>query len=301
MSALTSGIMLYQWRRIDGHEQQRFWRLYGWFCALILCGSCVGMVTWTAWMHVIVNLLSGNDPTALAAGGPRRFQRLLFWAAASRWRVVYVMSYAIEFLCLSVAKLMVLERMSLFAGQRSRRWFIGARVVLAAVVAANLAGVAGNIAAAVNYERAALIEIAASEVWAVNNSVVGQQIELDASVVTQHAHFVASVQEFCEVAVLIIIVLSFVFVGAACARRVAEALSSLAAGAALAQGQHLRRQIVATTSVVFAAFLLRSAYSIMSAVSNKLQARSQLISQHIAALMQYHRTHRHRFRARAMQ
>jgi hypothetical protein len=182
-------------------------------------------------------------------------------------------SYAIEFLCLSAAKLMVLERMSLFAGQQSRRWFIGARVVLAAVIAANVAGVAGNIAAAVNYDRAASIEIAASDVWAVNNSVVGRQIELEANVVTQHAHFVASVQEFCEVAVLLIIVLSFVFVGASCARRVAFALSSLAAGAALAQGQHLRRQIVTTTSVVFAAFLLRATYSIWSAVASKLQAR----------------------------
>jgi hypothetical protein len=271
--------MLYRWRRIDTDKRQHFWRLYGWFCGLIMCGSCVGAVTWAAWLQVIVSLLSGNDPTPLAAGGPRRFQRLLFWAAASRWRVLYVVSYAIEFLCLSVAKLTVLDRMSTFAGQLSKRWSGAGRAVLIAVSVGNVAGLAGNIAAAVQYERAASIEIAASEVWAVNNSVVGRQIEADATRAIQHAHFIASFQEFCEVAVLLLIVLSFVVVGAACARRVASALSALAAGSALAgsalvEGRHLRLQILATTAVVFTAFLLRSIYSLMSALANKLQVEN---------------------------
>jgi hypothetical protein len=52
------------------------------------------------------------------------------------------------------------------------------------------------------------------------------------------------VHSFCEVAVLLIIVLAFAVVGVACARRVAAALSPLSglgpAGGAIAAGRQLR-------------------------------------------------------------
>jgi hypothetical protein len=64
LSALASGIMFARWRRIDGEQTRREWRLYGWFSALMLCSSCVGAVSWTAWMQTIVNLSNrANDGT----------------------------------------------------------------------------------------------------------------------------------------------------------------------------------------------------------------------------------------------
>ncbi len=57
MSAVAGGRMLYLWWRMD--EDGRFlrvWSLYGWFCGLMVCGSCFGAVTWTARMMNLGNL-----------------------------------------------------------------------------------------------------------------------------------------------------------------------------------------------------------------------------------------------------
>ncbi len=267
--------MFYLWRRVNSDERSRLWWLYGWFCGLMLCGSCIGTVTWAAWMQVIVNLLSGNDPTPVADGGPPRFKRLLFWASASRWRAVFVVTYAFEFLCLSVAKLMVLDRLLVFSGNKSRRWVMCGRIIIASVVAANLVGLAGNIAAAVNYERAASFEFAASNEYAVDNGGVGKHLEADGDNVVQLAHYIKSVQAASEVAVLLAIDAAFVVVGVACFRRMRHAVSGHTNNPAIQRiHSRLQLQIVGTTVVVFVAFLLRSVYATMSAVANKLQDTS---------------------------
>ncbi len=77
-------------------------------------------------------------------------------------------------------------------------------------------------------------------------------------------------QSFCEVALLLIIILAFAVVGIASACRVSSALRDMndEHGAA---GRQLRRQIVGTASFVFVTFLLRAVFSIMNALSNALQ------------------------------
>jgi hypothetical protein len=236
-----------------------------------MCGSCFGIVTWAARMQVLVNLLSGNDPTPVAAGGLLQFQRLIFWASASRWRVVYVVTYAVEFLCLSTAKLMVLRRMMDFSGNKSRLWVVGARVALACVVLGNTVGVAGNIAAAIAYYEAFSFELRASDFWAANNSVAGRQIQAQAFQASQSAYSITSVQSFSEVAVLLLVIALFAVAGVACFRRIRSQ-----AGRHIQSSSYklLRTQIVATTVVVFVAFLLRSVYSMMSAVADKMQDTS---------------------------
>jgi hypothetical protein len=84
------------------------------------------------------------------------------------------------------------------------------------------------------------------------------------------ANEAASVQQFCEVAVLLIIILAFAVVGIASARRLSSALRDMndRHGAA---GRQLRRQIVGTVAVVFVTFLLRAVYSTMSALARALQ------------------------------
>jgi hypothetical protein len=88
----------------------------------------------------------------------------------------------------------------------------------------------------------------------------------------QDALSISSVQPFCEVAVLLFIVVAFFVVGVMCFRRVRSAFSALsAADPILEAGRLLQRRIVYTTCVVFVTFLIRSLYSTLYAVAHRLQ------------------------------
>jgi hypothetical protein len=248
---------------MDEQLRRRDWPLYGRFTALMFCSSCVGAVTWTAWLQVLVNLFIGNNDTTISTS-----QQNLLFAVARRWRVAYSIAYPIEFLCMTVAKLMVLDRMFQFAapptGAVSKHWALGARVVMALVVVINLVGLAGNIAGAVVYARAADNYEMAAISFAANNTDVGSSKYNVANDEVQLANFIVSVQSLCEVAVLLLIVAAFAIVALACMRRISTISSVLTGGGsseqanALATGNSLRQRIVCTTAFVFVTFLLRS-------------------------------------------
>jgi hypothetical protein len=103
--------MFFRWQRLSEEGKQRVWWLYGWFSGLMLCGSCVGVVTWVARMMQLVKLFEGNN--AVRNGDVVEGHPLL--ALSLSWNAAFAVTYAIEFLCLTTAKLMVLERMSDFA------------------------------------------------------------------------------------------------------------------------------------------------------------------------------------------
>ena len=73
-------------------------------------------------------------------------------------------------------------------------------------------------------------------------------------------------QLFCEVVVLLLIIVAFAVTGAACIRRFTSAQLD-----DTAEGRQLWRQIAGTAGFVFVTFLLRAVYSTMSAVANGLQ------------------------------
>jgi hypothetical protein len=80
------------------------------------------------------------------------------------------------------------------------------------------------------------------------------------------------VQSFCEVAVLLLIVVAFVVVGVLSARRVSARLLGVdAASAAAATGRALRRRMLGTTAFVFVTFVLRATFSTMFAVAYQLR------------------------------
>ncbi len=83
-------------------------------------------------------------------------------------------TYAIEFFYLSVAKLLVLDRMLTFAVAREQgraeRWSNGGRGVMAVVVLGNLVGLASNLASAVFYQQASALAAAAAESFAANTT-----------------------------------------------------------------------------------------------------------------------------------
>jgi hypothetical protein len=257
---------------MDEEGRRRVWRLYGWFCGLMVCGSCFGAVTWAARMSNRANLFNSND----ASSRGDVVQQWSLIALAYSWGAVFWVMYAIEFMCLSAARLMVLDRMSDFAAGQDevarKRWAAGGRMVMAAVVLGNAVGLAANVAAAVHFQRAAEAASTASALFAVNSTQAANEHVSLSRTQAQLAVSIAAVQSFCEVAVLLLIVAAFVVTGVACARVVSSRLLLVdAASASAATGRELRRQMVVTTAVVFVAFIVRSVQSTMMAVSRQLQ------------------------------
>jgi hypothetical protein len=256
---------------MDGEGRRGVWRLYGWFSGLMLCGSCFGAVAWGAWMqYLVLGFNINNNPSSNLTNA----QIYSMFAHANRLIAAFAVVYAIEFLCLSAAKLMVLDRMMEFVMPRRevmpRRWVVGGRVVMAAVVAGNVVGLGGNVAAAVYFQQTAEYASAASAAFAANNTAdTNKFIDLSAQEF-QLAGSTSSVQSICEVTVLLLIIVAFAVFGAACARRISSSLLDMS-DAAAAAGRQLRLQIVGTAAFVFVTFLLRAVYSTMSALANELQ------------------------------
>ena len=280
------------WWRMDEAGRQRVWRLYGWFTALMLCGSCVGAVSWSARMVLLVNGFRANDLLIARNGAEVLPQVYSFRAISSSWGAAYQVTYATEFLFLSAAQLMVLDRMSDFVtsqGDGTRKWWAaGGRAVMAAVGLCNAVGLAASVAAAVYSQKSADDWSAASMLYASNNT----RNDAITYISSGRSNFqlsmnISSVRSFCEVAVLLLIVLVFVVVGVACIRRFSSALTLLdtalidpasqhrtrpkAVNEALVLGKRLRREVVVTTAFVFVAFLLRSVVSTLLAVASQSQ------------------------------
>jgi hypothetical protein len=275
VSTVAGGRMLYLWWRMDEEGRRRVWSLYGWFCGLMVCGSCFGAVTWAARMTNLEYFFNGED--AISRGDP--VQGTLLAALGYKWAAVFFVMYAIDFLCLSAARLMVLDRMSDFAAGQDevarKRWAAGGRMVMAVVVLGNAVGLVANIAAAVQFQRAAETASTASALFAANSTQLAMQSLSLSLTELQLAISIVAVQLFCEVAVLLLIVTAFVVTGVACARVVSSKLRAVdAASAPAATGRELRWQMVVTTVVVFVAFVIRSVQSTMNAVARQLQDRA---------------------------
>jgi hypothetical protein len=257
--------MFHLWRRMGEENQRRVWRLYGWFTALMACGSCFGAVAWAALMMSLMNLFK-HDQEVL------KLQEMSLLELCYSWTAAFLVMHAIEFLCLCAANLMVLDRMSVFAAPQGarlqKRWALAGRVVMAAVVLCNAVGLAANVAAAVHYQKAAQAAGTSSAAYAANNAKDGFSFEALSQEEVQRGGSILSVQSFCEVVVLLLTVVSFVVVGVLSAHRVrARLLEVDAASDAAETVRAVRLQILATTAFVFVAFVLRAAFSIMNAVA----------------------------------
>jgi hypothetical protein len=265
--------MFYRWWRMEEEDRGRVWRLYGWFTALMSCGSCFGAVAWAAQMMGLVNGFKGY-----ASEDPAQFTSL--FAVAYSWRAAFLVTYAIEFLCMCAAKLMVLDRLSVFAAQQDEglqtRWALAGRVVMAAVVLGNAVGLAANAAAAVHYHKAAQAMSAASVYYAANNTEDGKNFYSLSQEELQRGGSILSVQSFCEVAVLLLIVVAFVVVGALCGRLLSSRFRRLGVDAGYdafmaTAGSRLRLRMLGTTGFVFVTFVARAAFSTMYAVAYQLR------------------------------
>jgi hypothetical protein len=192
--------------------------------------------------------------------------------------VVFDVVYAVEFLCLSVAELMVLERMLQFLMSYTKKSpnFLGVTfwTVVAFVVVGNVVGLAANIAAAVYYSgTSAAFGAASVSLWA-NKTAEGMSYRSEGISLAQEAAVIQSVQHFAEVCVLLLIIIAFVATGISCLRRINWTLNEAITdqrGTAASMGRSLRFRIFCTTGTVFMAFLLRAVFSTMTALANQLQ------------------------------
>jgi len=167
---------------------------------------------------------------------------------------------------------MVLDRMSVFAAPQAegsaaqKRWTAAGRVVMAAVVLCNTAGLAANVASAVHFQRAAVAMNSASQRYAANSTDDAKKFRTESRGEMELGGVITSVQLFCEVAALLLIVAAFGSVGVLSARRVSARLRGVdSASAAMATGRMLRLQIAGTAGFVFVSFVVRSMFSAMYA------------------------------------
>jgi hypothetical protein len=152
---------------------------------------------------------------------------------------------------------------------------------MAAVVLGNVVGLAANAAASVHQMRASEAESSAVTYYIANNSKdANYQRDVVSRTETQRVGSITSVQSFCEVAVLLLIIAAFVVVGALCARILRSRLKPIGVDAGYdafmaTVGRTLRRQMLGTTGFIFVTFLLRSVYTIMNAVALQLRDYSK--------------------------
>ena len=287
LCAAVSAIMHLRWRRINEDGKRHLWRLYGWFTGLVCFGCCTGALAWIFNMQRGTFLFSYFKSSNVSTSSDVYDAQISnYLGLAYRYRAGYLVSYSLEFLCLSVAKLMVLDRMMDFAaGGQPRRWVKAGRYLLGVVVFGNVVGVIGNIVAAVLQLAPANQAFDAADAFA-NNDASSAQISLTLSLKGgRTANNAESVQQLAEIIVLLLLIIAFCAVGWLCARRINSALNVVTsshaqqpdrAGALSAASRRLRNQIVGTVLVVFVTFLPRIMYCIIFAVANAGQDIGQV-------------------------
>jgi hypothetical protein len=282
--------LFWRWKRLDLGAKKIVWRFYGWFSGLMCCGSCCGAVAWAAWMQVIVYGFKSDDVGRIAetqnvTSVQKLYEESLqFLARDFEFLSLFTVMEELEFFFLCAAKLLVLDRLKHVAVPKSkissRRWVVGARIVMGCFVAGNAVGLGGSIAAAVYANQVTRFAYqTAAAVVANDTSNIQQSLDnvLSALTLLSRAY---SYYSFSEVAVLLFIVASFFVVGTLCASRMRSALDHMDHDAGAANTQQLRhefmkvrKQIFGTVIAVFLTFVLRAVYQTMFGLGLALQTK----------------------------
>ena len=125
VSAVVSAYFFAMWKRADADVKSRVWRRYGWFSALAFFGSCAGLVTavgdnqYRYMFHRIVAFLEDNTCDEIKLKDYQDFfqwvqARLVCYQEEASDSVLWMnrlsvspVPYAIEFLCICCANLLV--------------------------------------------------------------------------------------------------------------------------------------------------------------------------------------------------
>jgi hypothetical protein len=242
-------------------DRSGLWPQYGWFSGLTCAAGVFGSIstgTFMKAMSIFYALSQFEYDSEDAAESAQQFYN---------WLSAYFITYSVELLCSSAAKLIVLDRLADFGSRETggiSNLFSGmGRFVFRAIIACNVLGICGNVlAAAFSIEASKRNVEAAGQLYdsALYNSTI-----LSASKQFIRAEMCSSIQEFLEVLMLLLIVMSFVAVGISSVRRVDFSIRAANVGAS---GRRLRRQIFVTVVFLFVTLLLRTVHSFIKALGD---------------------------------
>jgi hypothetical protein len=277
LSAGAGGYMFTQWLLAGRELQELMWPLFGRFTALIACGSFFGIVTWAAFIGNDANQFIAtdlfNDLLKNAADvSSRKSHIFTIYARSNYWYATWLVFYAFEFLMVCVAKLTVLFRMLEFAAPKAndelrRRLALFLRAVMTVVILFSVGGICANAAAAATAVKTGDLFNQAAAAYAANRTAEGADLEQRVQIENAQTNRITSVQQFCEVLVLLIIIIAFTVAGTLCARRILTSKIDRANS----KVSKLIRQIFGTIAVIFITFMLRSVYAVINAVTQLLE------------------------------
>lgn len=302
LSAAVNAYFFATWKRVDADLKSRVWRRYGWFTALSFVGSVSGLATAAADIQFRYNynriaialsydrciqikldtdahILAKLDCYSKELVTP--FMQMLYWLSVSP------VPYAIEFLCVCCANLLVIERMVDFIvkGQLGGRWFsISARVAMLSVTILNTANaIFMAIFSHFSFQGSSILNPLVAKLQNPDLQDIFQDFficffdlaspECSVSSISNAAfdkvskglNF-AGYGSICEGSSLVIILVSFVVAGVLCIRRFYTG-STIRTTAVGRRNSNVRRQIFVTVITVFATFLIRCLYAAILALS----------------------------------
>jgi hypothetical protein len=240
LSAIVAATALFLWRRVDRSDRHRLWQLYGFFTGLCCVGSVLGAIAILVFMQSYELLFRRNEVE-------RRY-----------WNAAYQVLYGLYVPCLTLAKLMLLDRLVDFAVPKSdpmsKKLSIAGRFAFVVVVLVSVIAMCSAVALAVTE-----VQIG-SALTGTNNSTAVRPL-------LQELGKIEAVQASCELVWRLISLLAYGLTGFLCARRVRAAMLALSQTPlqhhlASAAGKKLKRQIAVTTVFLFITDALRAAYAV---------------------------------------
>jgi len=232
-----------------------------------------GVLRWKPQLLWLVLLQSAFPPHAFS-GQSRKYY----------WKAVYSVFYPLEFAFLSIAKLTVLDRLVSFAVPSSsteldlvslrRKLYFVFRATIFTAISGSVVGLCGNIVSVVycvqiGSKTSELLAVFAANTTAPQPNFENSQLVRDIVATLKDNDRVLSIQLFCELIVLVVIVAVVAVVGAICLRRMHSVHSQmLLLNQSMLErlqkhARTLKLRLVATVSVIFFAFTLRSVFAIM--------------------------------------
>jgi hypothetical protein len=242
-------------------------------------GSLLGAIAWGFWMQVLVlSYTTYMIPLPQAATLQRQ---------AQHWQAAFSVAYGIQSFCLYNAKVLVLHRLTQFArkfagsaaltSMFSSRLNLAVRGVILMTVFVHAVAFLANVADAVLHKELGDMFGAAALAFSSNETSTGMRFYEDALRNSGRYNRAKNVQEFCEVVVLLAIIISFVVVGTLSYRLISSSMRELRESNesrktyAMSAGNSLLTKIGGTTAFLFLSFLLRAVYYTMITIGDTLK------------------------------
>jgi len=298
IASVASGFAFLSWWLASQSVREQVWQFYGWFTALVFCGSCVGCAAFATFM-TFSNLgfqfriqVQALGYVAVLESELGRVFLLLY--KSFFFQVVYNILYPIELAFMSLAKLFVLDRMVTLAKFKQnpalqQRFSVASRVVVALVVCINIVSIAGGIVNAAHIQP--ILNLIASGIADYNANpgvqtalrILGQDLP-QSQPLFQKFFIFSNVQFICEAVLLALLVAVFTVTGIVCIRRILGLVIAPADTQLEENRQSMLRQILGTVLVIFVSFLLRITFSILQ-VTARYWTATHLTSAEITAFL----------------